>query len=394
MIRTLRTLSFLFLLVGLVTPGAGSHAHAAQGTTSGATTTSPNIYIADTQVVISTPVSADLSALGGSIDVYAPVAGNVLALGGTVLVEKPVEHSVRAAGGRVIVSGSAGGDVATAGGSVTITGTSSNIFALGGTVNSTGGSTGDVTLYGANVNLAGTYGGNVTVIASNRFTLGDETHIKGNLRYNAPQQIVVPAGSSIAGAVTYTGSYSYVPTNEEARRYAVAGAGIFFIVRVLAGMIVAGLIAGLFPQFANAVIDFVVPRGARRIVLSGLLGFALFVATPILILLLFISFVGAGLAFVFGPLYLLLALLAYVFAGILVGAVLRKFVLFRLRGYTLFTWKDAVIGTIVLHLIALIPVVGLILTLLLTAISAGSIAALSYGFAFRARDTYSSDSLA
>ncbi|CAN5737793.1 hypothetical protein BH11PAT2_BH11PAT2_00180 [soil metagenome] len=388
-----RYVLILPLILLLVSAGVSVPGRVLAATTSTATTTSPNTYIADTQVTITAPVLGDLAAFGGVVDVYAPVAGEVLAAGGTVLVEKPAGNNVRAVGGRVTVSGDAGGDIAAAGGSVIVTGHSANLFALGGSVDSSGGSTGDVTIYGANVVLSGTYGGNVTVVASNRFTLGSDTHIIGNLRYNAPQQVSIPGNSSIDGVTTYTGSYSYVPTNEEAQRYAIAGAGIFFIVRVLATIIVAGLLAGLFPLFTETVIGSVLPIEPRKLVLTGLLGFGLFVATPILILLLFVSFVGSGLALVLSTLYGLLALLAYVFAGILLGAGLRVFLLYRLRGVRVFTWRDAIIGTVVLYAISLIPMLGLIISLLLTAISAGAIAALAYSFAFQTKkfdiDTYS-----
>jgi hypothetical protein len=376
-------LPIALLMMGVSMPVAALAETQATDTASTTLKASPNTYVADTQVTITAPVTGDLAAFGGVVDIYAPVAGDVLSAGGTVLVEKPAGNNVRAFGGRVTVSGDAGGDIAVAGGSVYVTGHSANLFALGGTVEASGGSTGDVTIYGANVTLSGTYGGNVTVVASNRFALGSDTHIIGNLRYNAPQQVSLPEGSTVTGSTTYTGSYAYVPTNEEAQRYAIAGAGIFFIVRVLATLIVAGLLVGLFPLFADAVIASVLPIEPRKLVLTGLLGFGLFVATPIFILLLFVSFVGSGLALVLSALYALLALLAYVFAGILVGAALRVFVLYRLRGIHVYTWRDAVVGTVVLYAISLIPMLGLIISLLITAVAAGSIAALAYTFAFQ-----------
>ncbi|MDB5245200.1 MAG: hypothetical protein JWN90_305 [Parcubacteria group bacterium] len=382
-------LLLLTVLMGMGVPSTTfAQAKFASTTTN---TSSPNTYVADTQVTITAPVTGDLAAFGGVVSVYAPVAGEVLAVGGTVLVEKPAGTNVRAIGGRVTVSGDAGGDIAAAGGSVIVTGHSANLFALGGTVDASGGSTGDVTIYGANVTLSGTYGGNVTVIASNRFTLANETHIAGNLRYNAPQQVTLPTESSVGGTTTYTGSYAYVPTNEEAQRYAIAGAGIFFIVRVIATIIVAGLLAGLFPVFTDLVIESVLPIEPRKLVLIGLLGFGLFVATPILILLLFVSFVGGGLALLLSALYLLLSLLAYVCAGILMGALLRRFVLYRLRGVRVFTWRDAIIGTVALYAVSLIPQLGLIISLLFTAVAAGAIAAIAYAFAFRTSNRFEAD---
>jgi len=392
MARHLRRLAIVPLVALLAAPSFAAAATLSAHRSVTLSSAAPdNAYLAGAQVTVTAPVAGDLSAIGGTISSYAPVQDDLLAIGGSVYVARPVGGDIRAIGGRVTITSSTTADVFAAGGSVSIAGKAGTIIAIGSNVDLSGSSTGDVTVYGADVELSGTYEGDVTVVASNRLTLGPNTHIAGALHYKAPQQVSLPAGAQVDGGASYTGSYAYVPTSEEVRRYAVAGAAIFFVVRALAGVIAAGLIAGLFPAFAVAVSDRVLLGGPRRTVLLGLLGFALAVATPILLVLLFLSFVGVGVALILGSLYSLLVFLSYAFAGILVGAFLRHTLLYRFRGVRVFTWKDAVLGTLVVHAIELIPKGGFAITCILAALAAGAIATLSYSYAFRADYTYDFD---
>ncbi len=392
MARHLRRLAFLPLLALLVAPAFADAATLdAHRSVTFSDSAPDNAYVAGGTVTVTGPVAGDLSAAGGTVATYSHVNGDALAIGGTVLIAKPVDGDVRAIGGRVTVNASTTGDVLAIGGTADVTGTAGDIVAVGSDVDLAASTTGDVSAYGADVTLAGYYGGNVTVVASNRFSIAPGTHIAGTLHYKAPQQVSLPANARVEGGASYTGSYAYVPTSEQVRRYAVAGAAIFFVVRALAGVIVAGLIAGLFPAFAIAVNDRALVGRPRRAILLGLLGFALAVATPILIVLLFLSFVGVGVALIVGALYALLVFLSYAFTGIIVGAFLRHAVLYRLRGVTDFSWQDAVLGTLVVHAVELIPTVGFALVCIMAALAAGAIASLAYTYAFRSEYSYDID---
>ncbi|MEA2701369.1 MAG: hypothetical protein QOE22_78 [Candidatus Parcubacteria bacterium] len=346
-----------------------------------------NAYVAGANVSVSTDLPADLTVAGGTVGIYAPVTGDVLAAGGTVVIERPVGGDVRAASGRINISSDVAGDVAAAGGTVTVSGKARGVYLFGGTLAVTGGASGPVTLYGSDITLSGDFSGDVEIIASDHFTIGENTHIAGTLRYNAPEQAAIPASAKIDGGATYTGSYAYVPTKEEARKFALAGAGIFLVVRTLAGMIVAGLLVGLFPTFAGRIADLALTSGGRRTALFALLGFGLFVASPLLILLLLLSFVGAGIGLLLGILYLLLLLLAYIYAGIIAGAALRRHALARFSSRTEISWRDAVLGVLVLNLIGFVPVVGPLVKFFLAIAAAGILASLAYRFAFRSLDT-------
>lgn len=348
-----------------------------------ATSSAPeNTYTAASQVTIAKPLPADLITAGASVTVNAPIDGDVLAAGGTVTVAKGAGGDVRVAGARVDVSGPVGGDIAAAGGAVRIRSAAQNIYAAAASVDVAGSSSGDVTLYGANVMLSGDYAGNVSIVASNNLTIADNTHIHGVLKYSAPEKLVASEGTVIDGGAKYTGAYAYVPTSEQAHQYALVGTGIFFAVRILAGMIVAGLIAGLFPLIAEDIASMALTRNPYATVKHFGIGLALAVLTPVLCLMLLISFVGAGLAFLLIVLYALLVLLAYAFCGITLGVLLRRTLLYRIRGVRDFTWKDAALGTVCLHVVGLVPYLGTFGMLALMLVCAGTVALFAYDKSF------------
>ena len=346
------------------------------------TSTAPNSYLANTQISIHSPVPADLLAAGGTVNIAAPVAGDAMVAGGTVSLTQGAGGDVRVAGLRVSLNGPVSGDIAAAGGTLRIQSPAHTVYAVGGSVDDEGGATGDVTIYGANVFLSGEYGGNVKVVASNRLTLGSNTHIHGTLTYSAPERLTVPSGAALDGGAQYTGAYSYLPTSKEAHRYAIIGTILFFAVRVLAGIIVAGLIAGFFPYVSVRVSRMILRRNPYELAKLLLIGIALAVLTPLVCLFLLISFVGAGLALLLIILYALLIVLSYAFCGIVVGAFLRYALLYKLRGERELTWQDAVLGTLVIHAVGLIPLLGTIAVAALALMCAGALAHLAYRTAF------------
>lgn len=336
-----------------------------------------NVYLAGTDITVAAPLPADVLATGGTVTLAAPVEGDALLAGGTVLVERPIAGDLRAVGAQIVVNTSITGDLSLAGGTVTASSTASEIRVIGGTVRITG-SGGRAVVYGADVYLSGHFAGDVEVIASDRLTLLEGTVVDGSLRYDAPQEALIPSSATVRDGVTYTGASSYLPTIEEAKTFAIAGASVFLLVRIFAVLIVAALLVGLFPAFAQAVADRALARSPGRFALLTLLGFAIVFATPVFIFILLASFVGMGIAFVLLAAYLLLVMLGYLYAGVLAGAALGRGLMKR----EIVTWKLALLGMLVLYLIGTVPVIGGVLTFILFLAATGTIVVLAHRFAF------------
>lgn len=337
-----------------------------------------NAYAVGASIVSTASVGSDLSAIGGSVISAGAVGGDALLLGGTVSERGPVSGDVRAAGGTIASEAAIGGDLAAVGFSVTDSShPGGSVFIIAAEASMLKGAAGPVTVYGNNVYLAGEYGGDVTVVATGRLTLAASTTIAGTLTYEAPEPGLIPSSARIAGGVHYT-SASYLPDAGTSKVLALVGIGIFLFVRVLGALIVAGLIAGLFPRLAEAVIERAHAPRAQSVLLTTLLGFGILVATPVLIVLLFITFVGFGIGLLLFMLYGLLALLGVLYAGILLGGLIAR----RFFRRTDILWRDGVIGMLALSLIALVPVVGLIVVLLFTTFSTGALLQIFFNFAF------------
>jgi hypothetical protein len=338
-----------------------------------------NVYLAGAEILVSAALPADLLGVAGSLVVRAPIAGDALVAGGTVELSGKVGGDVRAAGGRILIEEDVAGDVALAGGAVTMTGKGNETRIAGGTVELRGGAAGPVTVYGGTIFLSGEFAGDVQVVASDHVTLGDGTVIRGALEYNAPQEAGIPASAVIEGGVRYTGSSAFLPTAEEAQTFALAGLGVFFLVRLLASALAAGLLAGLFPLFVRLVAGEAVMHSPARFALLALLGLALLVGVPILLVFLVASFVGIGIAALLGAAYLLALLVSYLLAAIMAGALVMRLLFKRWS----VSWKAALLGMLVLYLLGLVPVFGALVSFIFSLCALGALCVVCFRFASR-----------
>jgi hypothetical protein len=337
-----------------------------------------NSYALGASVVLTAPVAGDFSALGGSVITAAPVAGDDLIVAGSVSSRASVAGDVRIIGGSIDISEPVAGDLVALSFSMHDSGRAKgSVFIIAANATLSNGASGPVTIYGNNISLAGDFSEDVTVIAGGHLSLAPGTLIHGKLSYEAPDTASIPASVTIVGGSTYTNA-SYLPDVGTSRTLAFLSIGFFLVARIIGTLILAGLLAGLFPKFAKEFNERVSEMRLRGVLLALLLGFAILVATPLVIILLSLTFVGLGLAFLILILYALLLLLSFIYAGILVGGMLVR--RFQKREQVL--WHDGVLGMTVLSLVALAPFVGFFVVLLLTLFSIGTLLQMFFRFAF------------
>lgn len=341
-------------------------------------TTPTNAYYAAGSLDVSAPTSGDLSAIAGSMTVSSSVKGDALLAGGAVTLRAAIMGDVRVLGGRVTIAGPITGDEVAFGGSVTDTaGGARDVFIVAESAALNAGALGPATIYANTVTLGGTFLGNVHVVSSGQVTVLPGTVIHGTLEYEAPQQASVANSAKVTGGVHYTGA-SYLPTSAQAHAIALAAVGLFLIVKILGALILAGLLAGVFPLLAEQAAAEALMRPARSVLLTALLGFGIAVATPVLLVLLALTFVGLGLALLLGAAYVLLCVLAFAYTGIIMGGAIARSIWKR----DAILWHDGVLGMLVVCLIVIVPVIGFPLVLLLAAFSLGALAKLFYRAAF------------
>ncbi|HEY4522825.1 MAG TPA: hypothetical protein VJK73_00420 [Candidatus Paceibacterota bacterium] len=369
----------LALYLGAVaTVHAAPTAEAPGARSPGAPVSSSNAYEVGASVIIVAPVAEDLTAVGGTIVEAAEVAGDALLVGGSVAVRAAVRGDLRLLAGHATIEQPIAGDLAALALRLNVEAPVTGSVLVGALrAVLTGGAAGPVVMYGNAITLGGDFAGDVRVVAGDRLTLLPGTKINGSLTYQAPVPATIPQSATVAGGVSYTAA-SYLPGAGVSKTLALVSIGIFLFARVLASLILAGLLAGLFPRFAEAVIDEVYGRRMRHFLLTALLGFAAAVATPILILLLALTFIGLGLAILLAIVYALLILLALVYAGILTGGAFARRFFYRDH----VRWSDGVLGTLALSLVALVPVIGVLIVLVLASLAAGALLQIAFRFAF------------
>jgi len=337
-----------------------------------------NAYLIGASVVSTALVAGDLSALGGSLIIAAPIAGDGLLFAGSASVRAPVAGDLRAVGANLKTEAPIAGDLVAFGYEVYDSGhPSGNVFIVAVNTTLANGAGGPVTLYGNTVSLAGSFAGDVNIVATGRLTLAASTTIRGALTYEAPEPAAIPASATITRGVTYTNA-SYLPDVGTSRILAFVSIGFFLFARILGALILAGLLAGLFPRLAEAIALRAYRGRPRSIFLAMLLGFGILVATPVSILLLALTFVGMGLALLLGVLYALLVLLALLYAGILAGSMLVR----RYSKRETVLWHDGILGMLVLSLVSLVPFVGFLVVLLFFLFTAGTLLLIFFQYAF------------
>jgi len=343
-----------------------------------ASSSAGNAYTAGSSVVVTAPTAGDLTAVGGSVVVAGPVGGDELLVGGSVSSRAPVKGDVRALGGTINLMEAVAGDLVALGYRVDTVGRAGgSVFVMAANATLESGAGGPVTVYANNALLAGDFAGDVTVVAGGVVTLGKDTVIHGKLVYEAPEPARIPTSATVIGGVEYTNA-SYLPDIGTSRALALASIGIFLLVRIIGALILAGLLAGLFPRLARAVTDRMYTRRVRSVLLTALLGFSVVVAMPVLFIMLALTFVGFGVAVLLMILYALLVVLAVLYAGILLGAVFVRYIAQRES----ILWHDGVLGMLAFSLIALVPIVGWIIAIFLASFSAGALLILFFQFAF------------
>ena len=378
---------FVALLVAILAPATVYAARTPSSFSIGrsllvASSSPGNAYSAGLSVVHTASVAGDLAAFGGSIVTAAPVSGDELLLAGSIRSRARVGGDVRAVGGSISIEEPVAGDFAALGYSVNgdeRIGGSVFIVAANATVSN--GASGPVTIYGNNISLSGDFANNVDIVASGRVALGENTTIDGKLSYHAPEQALIPESAVISGGVEYTNA-SYLPDVGTSRLLAVISIGFFLFVRILGALILAGLLAGLFPRLAEAVVERAYSSRTSRILLTAMLGFAVFVVTPVLFLILALTFVGIGLALLLFIGYSFIVLLSLAYAGILLGSLFSR----RYMKRENVLWHDGMLGMLALSLMSLVPYAGIIVVILLTSFAAGALLLVFFNFAFPYED--------
>ena len=254
-----------------------------------------NYYSAGNHIEITAPMQRDVVVAGREVDIRNVVAGDILAAGWRVSLTAKAADDVRVAGGTVLISAPVQGDLTVAGGDVTVAEgaeIAGRAWITGRVVRVQGITDRELHLAGADVVLAGEIRQPVEVVAE-RLEITPSARVLAPLRYKGTAEPVIGKGAVINGPITY----DRIPRRdvERARAFPLGSTILFSAHVLLAGLLVLMLI----PRAEASVVDTLRRQPGR----SLLLGFALFVSTPVAALLLVVSVLGTPLGLALAALY-------------------------------------------------------------------------------------------
>ena len=306
-------------------------------------------FAAGDQVIIEGTINGDAYVGAGTVDINGTINGDLIVAGGQVNIGGTVSDDIRGAAGVVRLSGHTGKNVTVTGGSVIITKEAEigkNLLAAGGDISIRGTIKQEAMIAAGNVTVTGSIKGNVQA-ATGQMSVHEGAMIGGNLHVTTRDTADVRI---VPGTVLGKTQIS-LEASEAAKRFAglTEGAVWFKILFLLSLIATTLLLAFLFPaQLAETGLTVLDRPGA-----SALWGLLVLLVAPLVMIILFITIVGAPLG-----LFLLFLYLWYIYLSQLVlGAALGLRMLGSegKRGWRLF--GTIALGVLIVQIVTFIPYV-------------------------------------
>jgi cytoskeletal protein CcmA (bactofilin family) len=193
--------------------------------------------------------SEDLIFLGKRLTFDGTTKLGLSAAGENVIINGTTGNGIIAAAVNTVVNGPVSGNNYFAGKSITISEKSTingYIFMAGATLTIDGTVNGNVYAAAGHMLLNGTVNGDVKVYGG-RITLGDKAHINGNLIYGSKENIDESAKSKITGTITHDKKFS-CEMNKSSFDKTMRSIGAFFKVALFISFALLGLLILLLPS--------------------------------------------------------------------------------------------------------------------------------------------------
>lgn len=331
-----------------------------------------NLLLAGRTITLDGDITGDVTAIGQDISVHRRIDGDVNVTAASVESDGHILGDLRAFAGAVTVVGTVDGDVNSAAGLTRINKTATvggNASLAGHEVFVEGHIKGNLKVSARRVVIRGTVDGDVSSECES-IRVGPDAVIKGKFVYRSEEDAQIDPSAKI-GDLTFM--HSDEMTHSMKRVFAFAGgAGVVFFVGIL---LLAALIIFIAPEISLSAARAIRTQTWR----SGGIGLAVLVAMPIAVSLLFGTIVGFPIAIAAIMVYAILLAAGYLIAALAVGRV----------AVGLFgkSWDATVggriaaaeIGLIVLMIVALIPVLGVVVSFLALIFGTGTLVLHFYG---------------
>lgn len=318
------------------------------------------------QVAAGQEVDGSAWLAGNSVDVAGTVRGDLFCAGNTVTISGVVEGDVVCAGNTVTVLGRVSGDLRLAGNSVTVGGSADGSATIGGNgVTLTSGSSvgSDLSAAAATVNLGGAVGRDARLVAGaatlaggvgrdvdadvDTLTVTQSAAVGGHVHYVSPRDAAVAPGT-VQGDVRRTAPAPQTPPEPQPRTPTVGEWLVGAALRVAGLVALSVAVVLLLPGYVRRITDASWPAVGKA-ALVGLLTLA--AGLPVVVML-FVTILGAGAGLLLLTAFPLGLLLAAPVTSYLVGrAVMRR--------YTTNMIAMVAVGAAIVGVAAVVPFLGL-----------------------------------
>ncbi len=291
-----------------------------------------DVYALGAAVTINGPVAEDLTIIGGVVQVHGTVSDDIRIMGGDVTIAEPVTDDlvVIADSVHILSTASVGGDFIFFGSNISIDGP------VAGAVYGTAGA----------VRIDARIGGDVSVRTAQALTLGDKADVGGDVTYQAPFELTRGQGAVVSGTITQE---AITENDTEGGAKEIV---LMLLVLVFSGLTVFFILRKRTERFIRSVME-----GYGRL---GLIGLGMFLALPMVAIILTASIVGMLVGIALMLAYFVMVLGALMALPVLFGALFQRLV--RL-GDTL-TVFTIVLGVFVVAGLLFLPFVGVFILFL------------------------------
>lgn len=340
-------------------------------------------YIAGEAVNLTETVNGNVNAAGGKVNVSAAIGGDLQAAGGEVTVSGGIRDNARIAGGNVSVGGRVNGTLTVIGGQVHIEKTAvigGGLLVTGGTVVIDGTVNGALKAYGGEIMMNGKAngiteirGGTVTVnglvasnatVAGESLTVGETASFGGNLDYWSGQGQRDFSGR-VKGTATFRDDLRHESKQPGRGAAAEALAGI-----TLFSLFSAAFVIGLMMFFTHTYFSEAAKILQKKPWISLLTGFLFIILTPILALVLMLTFIGIPLAIAVVLMYAVSLYFSTALTSVVFARWIEHYNKKKWRPVTLFFLSLGVF--IVLKLLWLVPLLGWLAAMVAVMMGLGS----------------------
>jgi len=346
-------------------------------------------YAAGEQVTISENVNGNINVAAGKVSITSTVAGDLQVAGGEVSVSGSIRDNMRVLSGNVSISGRVSGTVTVAAGELHVEKTAvigGGLLVTGGTVVIDGTINGMLKAYGSDITVNGTVNGITEIrgddvavnglIASNAtvtgtsFAVGETARFNGNLDYWSVQG-KRDLSASVKGTATFREDLKYEQHDgvKEGAAGLLAGITLFSVFS-------AAFVIGLLLFFSREFFKNAAKTLDKQPWMSLLIGFLYVVLTPILFLVLLLTFIGIPMAVAVLAMYLISLYFSTIFSSMVFARWIEMKNKKKWNAVTIFFLSLGVF--LVLKLLWVIPFLGWLVRCVLIMMGLGSLLSMKH----------------